>query len=70
MEAHRWVGRGHVTQIGLPPIPICSLRNPSRSKKEREGRQLGKGERKEEGGVSKGEKGLELFFLSLERVFF
>ncbi len=50
VEAHRWVGRGHVTQIRQPPISICGLCDPSRSKKEREGQQLGKGERKEEGG--------------------
>ncbi len=30
VEARRWVGRGHATQIGPPPVPICGPRDPRR----------------------------------------
>ena len=33
VEACRWVGRGHTTQIGQPPVPICGPCNPRRKGK-------------------------------------
>jgi hypothetical protein len=45
VEARRWVGRGHATQIGPPPVPICGPRDP---------RRRGKGEPTEGKGPGRG----------------
>ena len=51
------MGRGHATQIGPPPIPICGPRDPRRRGKgepmvgKRKGGRLGKGARVLEVGL-------------------
>ena len=63
MEACRWVGRGHATQIEPPPVPICGPRDPKIRGKG--GPTAGKGKGKRKGGWRLG-KGARVSFLLRE----
>ena len=70
-EAYGWVGKGHMTLIEPPPIPICGPRSPMGGDKDEPKKGRGKceqlGKRKQRGcGWAKEKRGFFFFFFYRE----